>query len=134
MENTNFNVNAWQQPAASAPTIAKSFMAGVFSWMGIALGISALTAYVFGTDMTYMSYLVNTQSGGLSALGYVVMFAPIGFVLLMSLGFNKLSSTALTALFLVYSVVMGMSLSFIFIVYTMGSIAGVFLTAAIMFG
>ncbi|MFM7929269.1 MAG: hypothetical protein ACKO9Q_16300, partial [Pirellula sp.] len=52
MENTNFNVNAWQQPAASAPTIAKSFMAGVFSWMGIALGISALTAYVFGTDKT----------------------------------------------------------------------------------
>lgn len=134
MENTNFNVNAWQQPAAAAPTIAKSFMAGVFSWMGIALGISALTAYVFGTDMSYMSYLINTQTGGMSGLGYVVMFAPIGFVLLMSFGFNKLSSTALTALFLVYSVVMGMSLSFIFLVYTMGSIAGIFLTAAIMFG
>jgi uncharacterized protein len=134
MENTNFNVNAWQQPAAAAPTVSKTFMAGVFSWMGVALGLSALTAYVFGTDMSYMTYLINEQSGGLSGLGYVVMFAPIGFVLLMSFGFHKLSSTALTALFLVYSVIMGMSLSFIFLAYTMGSIAGVFVTSAAMFG
>ncbi|MFM7217635.1 MAG: Bax inhibitor-1/YccA family protein [Bacteroidota bacterium] len=134
MENTNFNVNAWQQQTASTPTVSKTFMAGVFSWMGVALGISALTAYIFGTDMSYMSYLVNEQSGGLSGLGYVVMFAPIGFVLLMSFGFHKLSSTALTALFLVYSVIMGMSLSFIFLAYTMGSIAGVFITSAAMFG
>jgi FtsH-binding integral membrane protein len=132
MDN-NFNINAWQQPAPSA-TVTKTFMSGVFSWMGIALGISALTAYVFGTDLSYMRYLINEQSSGLSGLGYIVMFAPIGFVLLMSFGFHKLSSTALTALFLVYSVIMGISLSFIFLAYTMGSIATVFISTAAMFG
>src|SRR5206468_3471053 len=66
--------------------------------------------------------------------GYVVMFAPIGFVLLMSLGFQRLSSTALIALFLVYAVIMGMSLSFIFLVYTHGSIFQTFGIAAAMFG
>lgn len=135
MDNKNFNINSWQAPAAgSTTTVARSFISGVFAWMGIALGISSLTAYVFGTEMSYMSYLINTQSGGLSGFGYVVMFAPIGFVLLMSFGFHKLSSTALTAIFMVYSVLMGMSLSFIFLVYTLGSIFGVFMTCAAMFG
>ena len=134
MDNNNFNLSSWQQTGTSTQTVSKTFMSGVFAWMGIALGISALTAWVFGNDMSYMSYLINVESGGLSTLGYVVMFAPIGFVLLMSFGFNRLSSTALTALFLVYAVIMGMSLSFIFLAYTMGSIVGVFVSSAAMFG
>jgi hypothetical protein len=134
MDNNNFNISSWQQTGATTQTVSKTFMSGVFAWMGIALGISALTAWVFGNDMSYMSYLINVESGGLSTLGYVVMFAPIGFVLLMSFGFNRLSSTALTALFLVYAVIMGMSLSFIFLAYTMGSIVGVFVSSAAMFG
>ncbi|MFM2135707.1 MAG: hypothetical protein RL021_1107 [Bacteroidota bacterium] len=134
MENTNFNINSWQQPAVETQTASRTFLSGVFAWMGIALGISAITAWVFGTDMSYMSYLINAESGGLSILGYVVMFAPIGFVLLMGFGFNRLSSTALTGIFLAYSVIMGMSLSFIFLAYTVGSIVGVFASAAGMFG
>ncbi len=135
MENNNWGFNQiQQQPGVTEQPVAKTFMAGVFSWMGIALAISAVTAYVFGTDATYMSYLINTESGGMSGLGYVVMFAPLGFVLLMGLGFNRLSSTALSALFLVYSVIMGMSLSFIFMIYTSSSIYGVFFASAAMFG
>lgn len=134
MENNNFNINSWQQAATSSAEVSKTFISGVFAWMGIALGISALTAWVFGTDPAYMSYLINVERGGLSTLGYVVMFAPIGFVLLMGLGFQRLSATALTAVFLVYSVLMGMSLSFIFLAYTMGSIVTVFISSAAMFG
>ena len=52
----------------------------------------------------------------------------------MSFGFNRLSSTALSALFLVYSIIMGMSLSFIFMAYTTSSIYGVFFASAAMFG
>lgn len=134
MENNNWSFNQIQQPGTTAEPIVKTFMASVFSWMGIALAISAVTAYVFGTNMSYMSYLINTESGGLSILGYVVMFAPLGFVLLMSFGFNKLSSSALSALFLVYSVIMGISLSFIFLAYTQTSIFQIFLVSAVMFG
>lgn len=135
MENQNWNLSTSnQQVQAEVQPVAKTFLSSVFSWMGIALAISAITAYVFGTDPSYMQYLVNTEKGGLSGLGYLVMFAPIGFVLLMSFGFNKLSSTALIGLFLVYSVIMGMSLSFIFLAYTAGSIYGVFIASAGMFG
>ncbi len=102
--------------------------------MGIALAISAITAYVFGTDASYMSYLINTERGGLSVLGYIVMFAPIGLVLLMGFGINRLSVPALTGVFLVYSVLMGMSLSFIFLAYTQSVIYQVFFISAAMFG
>ena len=134
MENNKWGFNQIQQPGATDQPVAKTFMASVFSWMGIALAISAVTAYVFGNDPSYMSYLRNAETGGLSGLGYLVMFAPIGFVLLMSFGFNKLSASSLSALFLVYSVIMGMSLSFIFTIYTSGSIYNVFFASAVMFG
>ncbi len=91
MENNNWSFNQIQQPQATSQPVVRTFMASVFSWMGVALGISAVTAYVFGTDMGYMSYLINTQTGVMSGLGYAVMFAPLAFVLIMSFGFNKLS-------------------------------------------
>jgi len=132
--NQNFNFNLSNQPGLAAQPVTRTFFASVFMWMGIALGISAITSYVFGTDMSYMQYLRDLTTGGLTALGYVVMFAPLGLVLLMSFGVNKLSSTALIAVFLVYSVLMGMSLSFIFLMYTSASIYGVFFASAAMFG
>lgn len=134
MENNNWSFNQVSQAQTSNPPAVKTFMSSVFSWMGIALAISAVTAYVFGTDPSYLSYLVHPDGHGLTTLGYVIMFAPIGFVLLMSFGFQRLSSTALSALFLVYSVIMGMSLSFIFMIYSQSSIYQVFLVSAVMFG
>ena len=68
MENNKWGFNQIQQTGVSDQPVAKTFMASVFSWMGIALAISAVTAYVFGTDPSYMSYLINVQSGGLSGL------------------------------------------------------------------
>jgi FtsH-binding integral membrane protein len=52
----------------------------------------------------------------------------------MSLGFQRMSSTVMLLLFLAYSIVMGMSLSFIFIAYTHGSIFQTFGIAALTFG
>lgn len=129
MEKFNFNI-ANQQ--ADSGAIAKSFISSVFTYMGVGLGISAVVAYLFGTDMSYMSMLVNET--GMTTLGYIVMFAPIIFVLVMSFAFQKLSSTALLGMFLLFSLVMGMSLSFIFMTYTSASIYQTFGVAAGTFG
>src|SRR4051812_23759274 len=90
----NWNFNLSNQPGLATKPVTQTFFASVFSWMGVALGISALTAYVFGTDASYMQYLMKPE-GGLSGLGYLVMFAPLGLVLLMSMGINKLSSATM---------------------------------------
>ena len=126
------------QPGSTTTTsqqgVSRTFMSSVFSWMGIALAISAVTAYVFGTDMSYMSYLLDTATGKMTGLGYIVMFSPLAFVLIMSFGFNKLSVTALSASFLIYSVLTGMSLSFIFLSFAHSSIYQIFFVTAAMFG
>jgi FtsH-binding integral membrane protein len=134
MENNNWSFNQVQQTDVSQQPVSKTFISGVFSWMGIALAISAVTAYVFGTDMSYMSYLLDTATGKMTGLGYIVMFSPLAFVLLMGFGFNKLSVTALSASFLIYSVLTGMSLSFIFLSFAHSSIYQIFFVTAAMFG
>jgi FtsH-binding integral membrane protein len=113
----------------------RNFMANVFSYMFMALGISALFAYLFASNAYLLSYLVDTSGkGGLNMLGYIVMFAPLGFVLLMSFGFSKLSAPVLMALFLVYSAINGISFSFILLNYAASSVFGCFLSAAALFG
>lgn len=132
MDNTNFNFTGTQQGRFESESVSRTFVSNVFSWMAAALAITSVVAFLFGTDEEYIRLLV-TQTG-MTPLGYIVMFAPIGFVLIMSLGFQRFSSTTLLALFLLYSVVMGMSLSFIFMLYTQGSIFQTFGIAAGMFG
>jgi FtsH-binding integral membrane protein len=65
-----------------------------------------------------------------SPLIWVVMLAPLGFVLAMSFGLHKMSEGTLQLLFWAYATVMGLSLSTIFLVYTGQSIATAFFATA----
>src|SRR3546814_9795009 len=70
-----------------------------------------------------------------SPLLWVVMLAPLAFVLVLSFGINKISTGAAQALFWVYAAVMGLSMSTIFLAFTASSIATTFLaTAAALLG
>jgi len=113
-------------------TMAKSFMANVFMLMSFALVVSGLVAYLFSSNDALLHTLITPT--GLSPLGYIVVFAPLAFTLVMQLGFNKMSALTLGALFAILAVVMGMSLSFIFLIYTSSSIFVCFFSAAGMFG
>ncbi|MCB0697216.1 MAG: Bax inhibitor-1/YccA family protein [Chitinophagaceae bacterium] len=113
-------------------TIAKSFMANVFMWMFAALALSAFMAYAFASSPILLGYLRGET--GLTGLGYIVMFAPLAFVFLMSLGYNRLSAPAMTGVFLLYAAVNGISFSFILLTYTASSIIGCFAAASAMFG
>jgi len=120
------------QQQTGSLTLSKTFLSNVFSWMFLGLLATAGTAYIFANNQALLSLLVAET--GLSVLGWVVMLAPIGFVMLMSFGFQKLSGTAMIILFVVYSVLMGMSLSFIFLAYNLGSLVSTFAITAGMFG
>jgi FtsH-binding integral membrane protein len=111
--------------------VSKSFVSNVFAYMSLALAISGALAYLFGTTDLIFS-LVNKS--GMTMLGWIVMFAPFGFILAMNFGFNKMSFTTLLAVFLGYAAVMGISLSFIFLVYDLGIITKVFFITAGLFG
>ncbi|GAB2703089.1 Bax inhibitor-1/YccA family protein [Mucilaginibacter koreensis] len=122
------NVIHIEDPAAS-----RRFMANVFAWMFGGLALSAITAYLFAyTSLLFL--LINPTTGMRTGLGTIVTFAPLAFTLVMSFGFNRLSKPVLALLFLLFAALMGASLGFIFLVYTAGSILGVFITASAVFG
>lgn len=109
-----------------------SFLNQVFIWMGLGMVLTALVAYLFATN-PYL-YTILSRPEGITPLGYVVMFAPLGFVLLMSIGFKRFSYLGLLSLFLLYSSMMGASISFIFVVYTKQSVFWIFILASSLFG
>ena len=118
-------------------TKSKSLLSSAFGWMFLALGISAVFSVLFGFNASLLAYLFNVNEAGkasLSILGWAVMLAPIGFVLAMSLGWQKFSFPVLLGLFIAYSAINGISLSFIFMAYKIGTIYKVFASTAVLFG
>jgi uncharacterized protein len=138
MENTNFPTQQTGQVIYGTGTDVsaniRTFLASVFTYMAAALIISGVMAWWFGSDMDKLQYLINFETGGHTILGWVVMLAPLGLVFAMGGLVEKLSGAALLALFLAFATIMGISLSFIFIAYTMSSITNVFFMTAMVFG
>jgi FtsH-binding integral membrane protein len=112
----------------------RSFMTSVFSRMFMALIVTALIAYFASGSASFLNLMFHAQTGALSIFGWIIMFAPLALVLLMSAGFSRMKASTLSVVFSVYAVLMGLSLSFIFIAFTGASIAKTFFITAGMFG
>lgn len=140
MDNNKFSIG-WHRdedvlidrPFTDSASLAKNFVSNVMTYMASALAISGVMAYWFGTTPELLSYLY-TPAGTLSILGWIAMLAPLGLVLLMGFGFQKLSSTAMLSVFVIYSLLMGISLSFIFLAHTATTIYITFFITAATFG
>lgn len=131
-------MNAIQNPFGTSTefqsqALARTFMANVFSRMFMALAVTAAIAYLASGSSSFMSLMIS-QTGGMSLIGWVIMLSPLGLVFWMSAGFNRMSAATMSIVFALYSVLMGLSLSFIFLAYTGGSIAKTFVIASAMFG
>ena len=132
MNTYNTQSNLWEREGAYP--LAKTFMSGVFMWMFLALAITAATAWIVATSPGLLSLIYNTETGGMSILGWIVMLAPLGLVLWMSAGFQRMSASTMIMIFMLFSVLLGASLSSIFLIYTSASIMKTFLIASGMFG
>ncbi len=113
----------------------RSYMLKVYQYMAIGLAVTGVAAYAGFTAAVQDGQL--TQFGHLlfqSPLRYVVMFAPLAFVLALGFGIQRMSVTAAQATFYAYAAIMGVSLSSIFLVYTQTSITQVFFVTAASFG
>jgi FtsH-binding integral membrane protein len=133
-QHRGFNIIEQEYKSTQTLPVTRTFIANVFLWMTLALAVTAVTAYWFASTPELIGSLINLKTGGLSILGWIVMLAPLGFVLLMSMGFQRLSPAIMTLLFIAFSVLMGMSLSFILLVYTGSSVFKTFAVTSAMFG
>ncbi len=127
-----------RQQDPEAKVMTSEFFTNVYSYMFIALGISGSIAYMAGTSSFIFDYLIQVDAlkGTFSVTPwfYIVAFAPIGLALLIQMGYRRLSMPVLLILFGVYAVLIGLSLSSIFLVYNIGDIIMTFFITAGTFG
>ena len=109
----------------------RAHMISVYNYMTSGILLTAIVSLAFawgGRDSLAAQVFL---SGGI--LRWVVMLAPLGIVFWMSFGINRISQGTAQLLFWVFSALMGASLSYIFLVYTTGSIALTFFATAAAF-
>ncbi len=114
--------------------ITRDFFKNVYSYMFGALAISGIIAYTAGTPEVFFKYFLNADQTGLTPLFYVVAFAPLGLGLVIQMAYQRLSFGLLLMLFMLYSVLMGLSLSSVMLVYAGKDIAITFFVTAGSFG
>jgi FtsH-binding integral membrane protein len=121
------------QTGPGAHALSQSFISRVLTYMAGGLVVSGILAYVFGTSPELMQYIVNFETGGMTGLGWVALLAPFGLVLLMGTRFTKMSAQTMMLMFVLFSALMGISLSTIFLIYPIGTIYTTFGVTAITF-
>ena len=100
----------------------------VYTWMALALAITGVTAYGVAISPNLISLIFGSR---LMFFGLIV--AELAMVIILSARLNKLSLTSATLLFVGYSVLNGVTMSSIFLVFTMSSIASTFFICAATF-
>jgi len=106
-----------------------SFMNGVYAWMTCALVVTACTAYYIALVPQVFDVIYGN---GISRIGLFLI--QIGLVIGLARFLHRMTFTTAIMMFLLYAMLVGVTLSVIFHAYTMVSVVSTFLTAAGMFG
>ena len=113
----------------SIPTVEADFMQKVYLWMTFALTLTGFVAY----RTTQSEFLLELIFG--SSFGFIgLIIGELALVFWISSGIQRMSSNMAIGLFLLYSVLNGMTLSVLLIAYTGASVASTFFITAGMFG
>ena len=114
---------------AQVSAIFTAAMQRVYLWMALGLVLTASVAFYVANSVTLLSLIFSSQW---TFLGLVLV--ELGLVIGITRAINRLSPTAAVGLFLLYAAVNGVTLSAIFLVYDLGSVALTFGTTAVVFG
>lgn len=112
----------------SAASAVSVYMRQVYGWMTAGLALTSVVAYgVAASPDLRMTIFSNML------VPIVLIVAQFGLVIALSAAIHKMSSSTATGLFLLYSALTGLTLSSIFVVYPIGSIANAFLSTTGLF-
>lgn len=106
----------------------RSYMLSVYNYMASGVLLTGVVAMLFA--QSGFAYQILAGPG---LLKYVLMFAPLAFVMVLSFGINRLSTAAAQGIYWAYAAVMGLSMASIFLVFTGTSIAQTFFATAAAF-
>jgi FtsH-binding integral membrane protein len=118
-----------RQPAVNTATVGvpraardvglRSYMLSVYNYMASGVLLTGIIAMLFAGSGLAAQVMATP-------LRWLIVLAPLGFVMAMSFGLNRMTTSTLQALFWSFAVAMGLSMSTIFLVYTGMSIATTF--------
>lgn len=124
----DFNNRVTQTGAYVAGSVMSKLLSKVFLWMTIALGITGLTSMLVYNSSFVFTLMQNPM------LMWGLVIAELIMVIALSAAINKISFTAATLMFIIYSILNGVMLSSIFLIYTQASISLAFFVTAGTFG
>ena len=111
----------------------RAHMNKVYGLMSVAMVVTAGVAWGVGSSEQLFSLLRNPVTGGMTILGWIAMFLPLGMVFAFGALINRMSASAAQLFFYAFAAAMGLSMAWIFQVFTGVSIASTFLITAIAF-
>ncbi|MFO7749286.1 MAG: Bax inhibitor-1/YccA family protein [Desulfobacteraceae bacterium] len=106
-----------------------TFIKSVYNWMAIGLALTAFTALYVSNSETMLRIIFGNQ---LVFFGLII--GELGLVFYLSARVQKIQASTATALFVLYSVLNGATLSAVFLMYTSASIVSTFFVCALTFG
>jgi FtsH-binding integral membrane protein len=133
MPAKEFTNMSWNQastvPADVRDARVTAFLSKVYGWMFLGLLVTSGTALLVASSPVLIETLILNR-----ILFWILLFAPIGLVWYMGARVEKMSPLTAAGMFLLYSALVGITTSVIFLVYTSSSIVSSFVIAAGMFG
>lgn len=127
--------------AAAIDVGLRAHMNKVYGLMSVAMLLTGLVAYVVGADLAAARAGQNTmflspsilETMFTSPVRYIIMFAPLAVVFAFGAGINRMSENTARMVFFAFAGLMGLSISWIFAIYTSMSITTTFFVTAIAF-
>jgi len=113
----------------SSDTTISTFFAGVYKWMTIAMALTAVTAWKTSSSEAFITYLMAHQG-----LFFVLIIVQFVAVIALAGWAHRMPKMVAILIFLGYSILTGLTLSSIFLVYTTASIMKAFVATAGMYG
>ena len=124
---------SWNQASYVSPDVrdvrVTAFLSKVYGWMFLGLMITAGTALFVSSSETLIETFIGNR-----ILFWILLFAQLGIVIFLSTRVNNLSPATAAGLFMLYSAMVGVTSSVIFLIYTGASIVSAFMITATMFG
>lgn len=120
-----------QQLTSTKPrteVLVNDFVRSVYNWMGIGLALTAFVALYVSSSESMIRFIFGNRM-----VFFMLIFGELGLVFAISGMINRISAGAATFLFVLYSGLNGLTLSFVFLAYTKTSIASTFFVCAATF-
>jgi uncharacterized protein len=111
----------------------RAHMNKVYGLMSVAMLVTGGVAWAVGTSDALFALLRDPMTGGMTILGWIVMFLPLVMVFAFGAMINRLSAAGAQLFFYVFAAAMGLSIAWIFKAFTGVSIAQTFLVTSIAF-